>query len=1117
MSLVLQKRYMKKFLLSLIFSLFLVTGVTFAQINTASLTGLVTDPSGAPVPNVTVTLTLKATNAERSITTNQTGYYAFPSVPIGDYVITADLTGFSRTAREFTLQTGQKASVDLSLEVGTQETTVNVEAIAPQLSTQDASVGAVVDNNYVNRFPLLLRGWDDLTKLVAGVQASAQTDQSGVSRAGQFNVHGVRSLQNNFTLDGLDNNSISENVQEMSTQAVRPSVDAIQEFKVTTNPYSAELGRQPGAAISVTTKGGTNQFHGTVYEFLRNRYFDATDFYTNRNGLVKAQNIQNQYGANLGGPILKNKFFFFVDWEGTRVKRQLSRISTAPLANERIGDFTTAGSGAARITYPTIYDPLTKLPFPGNQIPAARLDKSAQKIWSAVPLPTNPGRQVDNYSANLPFRDYSDRYNERVDFQPTSRDAIFVRYSSSFRTRIIPGTFPGIADGTTSANLGNQILNAHAGALGWTRPVTPRIVNELRIGVTRTAASRTQPPFGLNCNNEFIPGIPCHKEIDGGIPRTTFIGFNTSIGSPPFQPAFQNATQYQWADTISWTRGSHQLKFGIDLRLPMRNTIFDIPNVKGTVGFNNIFTCLRNAANACTANTGSSYADFALGQVYSAGLTNLFIADQRIHMYSGFVQDEYKVNRKLTLTLGLRYDYAPNAFEGRNRMANFNPAGSGSLYYAKDGSTEERTLVSADKNNFGPRGGVAYQLSEKTVLRAGYGIFYSMLDRIGSENQLAWNAPGLLDVQKIAPSTATAPLFILQEGFPADYLDPNNPNLFKLVRVRTINPSNPKPYIQQWSAGFQRLLPAGLFVDIDYVGTKATRLNALKNLNQFLTTTVDGVTRSTGVLPYPNFNQIEYMDPMGNSIYHGLDATLERRFKSGLGFRIAYTWSTSIDNSGELLGGGASGGFSQDSRNLRAWRGRSDFDVPQRIIGSYIYDLPFGKGRKFATHGFLAQVLGGFSLSGSAFKQSGRPLTLLATGNSPTIANGLNTATPNIVGPPILPHNIDCWYYHSANPFCRAQLPNATNFAPVPAAGVYGNSGRNTIRGPGSLGTDYSLQRVFQLAETRSLEFKWEVFNVTNHPTFALPSNNVSSSSAGAITSLAGDPRVMQFALRFKF
>jgi hypothetical protein len=1111
---------MKRILVSLVIFLFPATTVTLAQVSTASLTGLVTDPSGAAMPGVTVTLTFEATNIVNSTTTDQTGYYTFPSVAVGEYQITADITGFNRTAREFKLDTGQRARVDLPMTVGSEKTSVTVEAIAPQLSTQDATVGAVIDNNFITQFPLLLRGWDDLTILVAGVQGLRQTDQAGAansSRAGQFNVHGVRSLQNNFLLDGLDNNSISENVQELSTQVVRPSVDAIQEFKIETNPYSAELGRQPGSAISVTTKGGTNKFHGVIYEYLRNRVFDATDFFTNRNGLIKPQNIQNQYGGNIGGPVIKNKLFFFSDWEGTRIQRQLSRIATAPLANERAGIFTTAASGAAKITYPVIFDPTNKAPFPNNTIPGNRLDTSAQKIWSQIPLPTDPSRQVDNFFANQPFTDNSDRFNQRIDWQPTSKDAIFVRYSWSTRIRLIPGTFNGVADGTTSANFGNQNLTGNGVGVGWTRPVTPRIVNELRIGFNRNFSHRQQIPFGQNCNSDYIPGIPCVKQADGGISPITFAGFNTILGSPRFQPGFQATTQFQWADTVSWTHGAHQFKFGVDIRGPLRNTFFDVPNVKGQVVFDKIFTCQRNSASQCVAGTGISYGDFDLGQVQTAGLTNYYVVDQRIHMYSFFLQDDFKVTRKLTLNLGLRYDYAPSALEGRNRMTNFNPAGAGSLVFAKDGSIENRTLVNADKNNWGPRGGLAYQVANNTVLRMGYGIFYSLLDRIGSEDQLALNLPNLIDVTIALPSTAPAPVFILQNGFPSNLLDTTNPNLTQLVRVRSINQNDPKPYVQQWSAGFQQVLPAGLFVDLDYVGTKTTRLNTLRNLNQPISTIINGVQQATTVLPYPAFNQIEYMDAGGNSIYHGLDATLERRFKSGLGFRIAYTWSKSIDNSVEQQGVGGSNAFGQDSRNAAAWRGPSDFDIPQRIIGSYIYDLPFGKGRKFANQGFLAHVLGGFQISGSAFRQSGRPITLFATTNDASIDHGLQHALPNIVGPPILPHSIDCWYYQSNSALCRALLPGQANFAVVPSPGVYGNAGRNILRGPGSIGTDFSLHRDFVFSESRELEFRWEVFNVANHPLFGLPVTNMSGTSAGAITTLAGDPRIMQFALRLKF
>ena len=335
---------------------FLVLPFTLAaQINTASLTGLIKDPTGAVVFGAKVTATSKTTGVEHDTKTDASGYYFFPSLPVGDYNVSAEATGFQRVTGSVLLETAQKGRQDFTLAVGAVQTTVAVEATAPQLSPQDASLGTVVDSAYLSQYPLLLRSWDDLMSLVAGVQGNRYTDQGGgtsFGRTGGFNVHGVRSLQNNFILDGIDNNSISENVQELTTQVVRPSIDSIQEFKIITNPYSAEFGRNPGAAVNVTTKGGTNEIHGVLYEYLRNRALDANDFFSNRNGLVKPQNVQNQFGGNVGAPIVKNKLFAFFDYEGTRIRRGVSRITTVPLPNERIGDFSAAAGAAAGVSYP---------------------------------------------------------------------------------------------------------------------------------------------------------------------------------------------------------------------------------------------------------------------------------------------------------------------------------------------------------------------------------------------------------------------------------------------------------------------------------------------------------------------------------------------------------------------------------------------------------------------------------------------------------------------------------------------------------------------------------------------------------------------------------------------
>ena len=1080
-----------------------------AQISSASLTGLITDPSNAVVAGAKVTVRSQATNLERSTETDSAGYYFFASLPVGSFEVTAEKTGFGPIQETVTLETAQKGRADFKLSVSAVQTAVTVDAVAPQLSQQDASVGSVVDNTYVSRFPLLLRSWDDLLNVAAGVQLSRYTEQGGATSAGRtggFNVHGVRSLQNNFILDGADNNSISENVQELTTQVVRPSVDTIQEFKILTNPYSAEYGRSPGAAVIVTTKGGTNQFHGVAYEYLRNRVLDANDFFGNRSGLAKPQNVQNQFGGNLGGPIKKDHLFAFFDYEGTRVRRGASRITTVPLANERIGDFSPAAAAAAGIApYPVIYDFTTNAPFTGNKIPVGRLDPVMQKLMALFPNPTQGG-QNNNFVRNATISDDTDRYSARGDWTATDRDNVFVRWTMSQRARHIPGNFGGIADGTASSSGGLQNLNAYGVSIGYNHVFNPRILNEFRAGAGRDDSFAQQDPFGLNKTSDFVPGVPVNSAIDGGVSRTTFSGFSTFLGSPDFLPKFQKTLQYQFSDSLALNFGRHSVKVGGDLHAPLRNIFMDVPSTRGTLSFTNIFSCQRNASNTCVSGTGLSYADGLLGYVQQGQLSNVYFIDQRLFMASLFVSDDFKASRKLTVNLGLRWDYSSPAVEGKNHLSNFSPIGSGTLLKASDGSISDRSLVNANYKNFAPRIGLAYQLDSNTVLRAGYGIFYQMFERYGSEDQLSLNAPFLINNVPAVASNATAPVFFLKNGFPLDFLDPTKIDL-RRVRVRAVNPESPNPSVQQWSLGFQRSLPWHMFVQADYVGTKTTHLTALSDFNQPI----------NGVVPYPNFGYIEYRNPTGNGHYNGLDLTVERRFQSDLTFRVAYTVSRSIDNVAEPLN--TNSGNAQDGRNYTAWKAVSDFDIPQRVVASYVYDLPFGKGKKMANSGALMWLVGGFRTSGSWTYAAGRPFTVTAGGGLSNALDpfGAATAVPNIVGAIVQPQNVDCWYYNSRQATCKNLAPGVTDGFQLQASGQRGNAGRNILRGPNTRVFDFSLQRDFPIRENMGLEFRWEVFNLFNTTQFALPARDFSSSAAGTITTLASDPRVMQFALRFKF
>lgn len=1104
----------------------------FAQVNTASLSGLVTDQNNAAIANVAIKVTNPATGYVRAVTTDSAGYYSFQNLPIGQYSVHVEQSGFEAVEEQVTLNVAEKGRRDFSLQVGSTQQTVEVQAQASGLSPDDASLGTVIDRQTIEQTPLYLRNWDDLLRIVPGVQIARFTQQSGATsagRTGDFNVNGIHSLQNNFILDGIDNNTFSENVQELSTESAHPSVDVIAEFNIITNPYSAEYGRAPGAAVSVNTKSGTNQFHGLAYEYLRNQYFDANDFFSNRNHLRKPENNQNQFGGNFGGPFLKNRLFGFFNYEGTRIKQGVSRTATVPLDNERIGDFSPATGQRVGIKYPTIYDPTTGQPFANNQIPQGRIDPVVAKLIALFPEPNiqNNGLfpEVNNYTRNALTQDNNDNYNGRVDWTPSSTDTVFGRYNYSNRYRFIPGYFGGLADGTTTSAWGRQYLKNHSFVLGWTRIVSPSIVNDFRFGWVRNYSFAEQDPFALTqYAGNFVPGIPINPAIGGGVPLTQFTGsLGTFIGSPDFLPKQQAPQQFQYNDTLSLTHGTQTLKIGASLYLPMRNIFQDEPGMRGDMNFTGIFTCQRNASSQCVSNTGFPYADGLLGMVQSNQLTNVHFVDQRLWMVSGFFEDDWKATPKLTFNLGIRYDFATPALNGANQMANFNPD-TASLVFARSGGLKSRSLVNINYKNFGPRIGFAFSPDQKTVIRGGYGIYYTLFERYGSEDQLALNPPFLINKTQSAASTSTTPVMIAQQGFPSNYLDPSTINLNNLTafHIRAVNPQDPTPYVQQWSFGLQRAIGSTWTAEINYVGTKSTHLDTLRDYNQpFISgNTVQTTKNSSGqivpVIPYSNFGYIEYTDAIGYGNYNGLHASLTRRFQNGLSIRSAYTYSHSLDNAPEELE--TNSGGPPNGRNFAAWYGSSDFDIRNRVSVSYLYELPFGHGKPMLNHGPLSWVLGDFRTSGVYTFYSGHPFTVNAGGTlgSALDPNGQATATPILIGKPHIVGDPTCWYYAAKNKACGTLASGLTDAYALPPSGQFGNSGRNTLTGPRTNVFDAALLREFPFGPVNT-EFRWEVFNVTNTPEFGQPGNNFSSNAAGSITTLSGDQRVMQFALRLSF
>src|SRR5262245_25918675 len=670
-----------------------------AQVDRATLTGIVKDPQDALIPHATVTITNLATNVVAKVLTNDEGTYLALNLLPGEYLVQIEATGVQKFEQTIALAIGTRARLDVSLPLGNVGEMITVAGVTPLLSTESAVVGTVVDNNEVSKLPLAIRNWDDLLAMVPGVQSDRYTEQAGgtsAGRTGGVSVHGNRSLQNNFLLDGVANNSFSTNVQELTTQISRPSVDAIQEFKVVTSPYAAEYGWSPGAAIIVNTKSGTNAIRGTVYDFFRNDSLDSINYFAKRANQPKPKNYQNQYGGNAGGPIVKNRMFFFGDFEGTRIEQGVLRTGRVMTADERRGVFPTA-----------IRDPLTGQPFPNNTIPTNRIDPVAANIAALLPLPNASGG--NNFINQPNVEDEVDRYLGRIDL-PLGNDNIFGRYIYTDRFRYVPGWFQGVIDGTSTSAWGRNYLKSHAAVFGWTKVIGSGIVNEARLSYARGTNDGTQDPFGVDGNAQIgFKGVPDNPVVVGGIVGIDIAG-HIRIGSPNFMPKFQHTSQFQYLDTLTWLKGRHQWKFGADIMAPMHNEYFDVAPTRGNLTYNAQFT-------------GNAFADFLLGYVQRAQLTNVFVVNQRVWSTAFYAQDDWRVSDDFTINFGLRYDFMTPPYEADNRLANFDPAGTGQLIFASDGSLEDRALVKPDKNNFSPRIGGVYKLGDQTILRGGYGVF----------------------------------------------------------------------------------------------------------------------------------------------------------------------------------------------------------------------------------------------------------------------------------------------------------------------------------------------------------------------------------------------------------
>jgi hypothetical protein len=914
-------------------------------------------------------------------------------------------------------------------------------------------------------------------------------------------------------LDGIDNNS-----NDNAGNILKTSVDAIEEFKVQTSNYSAEFGRSGGAVINATIKSGTNEFHGTAFEFLRNSALDARDFFAAPDQ-PKAPFKQNQFGGTLGGPIKKNKLFFFGDYQGTRVSAATAAIYSVPTPAEVNGDFSgilgsqvatdalgrpvyqheifdpnstrTVGGSIVRDGFG--FDPTTGLPIAGqaNIIPQSRLDTIGHNMATLYPAPNVAGALANNYNVNPPGHDKIDQMDARGDYNISTRQQIFGRFSLSQRTRFQAPPFPGLADGG-SYSTGNYLEGTRGAVLAHTFTISPSMVNEVRVGFNRNHYKDNIPAYGQKYPGPgfAVPGVPDNATVNG---LTLFSpsGYRR-IGEPGFTPTFSTSQEFQYGDTLNIVHGKHVIKLGPQVRFSQFN-LFQVGQPRGRFNFSGQFT-----RDPISGDGGNGLADMLVGMPASSTISTLTYFGNRQRTYGAFVQDDYKLSSSLTLNLGLRYDYTTPITEAHNRQSNFDFSTGQLIVAGKNGNSDG--LVTTDKADFSPRLGLAWSplKSRKIVVRAGYGRFFSYQEiRTGDPLQLGYNLPFFFEPSFV--SDGITPVLTVSGGFPS--LDISQA---KLAGVTSNDRRLHAPVTDEWNLNIQNQLPGNILIEAAYVGAKGTHLQVLVDHNQDPTPGPGDVQSRR---PYPQYGPFTSIEDHGNSSYHSLQLKAEKRLSSGLMFLSAFTYSKSINDQPEIC---CSSPWPQNSFNLASEKGLSDFDNRLRWVSSFDYELPVGKGRRYLNNNRTADlIVGGWHVGGIFTLRSGFPFSpLMSYDPSNTGSNGL-LRTDRIANGNFSPgkRTPDLWFDINA-------FPN-----PNPNGYEFGNAGKNILDGPGAKTADISIRKLFTITERINLEFRTEFFNAFNHAVFGQPDGTIADGpgAAGVITSTVIPQRQLQFALKLHF
>lgn len=1063
----------------------------FAQ--TAAVNGVVTDSSHAVIAGATVSITNIETALSRETHTNETGNYTFTLLPVGRYKLSAAMAGFNtQSLPEVKLDVDQVVRLDFTLKLGTLNETVQVSASAALLDSETSTVGQVISNKSIVEMPLNGRNYLSLATLTAGTAP----DVGGRTRdEGGFVSGGAHAYQMNVQIDGLDNNTVySGGPIGYEAQAVKPSIDAVGEFKVITNNLSAEYGGRMGGTVLVTIKSGTNQLHGTAYEFLRNDKLDGTNFFANRSGAGKPEYRQNQFGGTLGGPIIKNKLFLFGSFDATRIRSGTSSISTVPTAAERTGDFskirdifdplTTVGTGAA----------MTRQMFPGDIIPTARWDPLFPKLLALYPEPTNGGI-VNNYYFSGADRDDWNNYDFKGDENFNDNNRLSVRYSRRDKDQYQNGPLPLPADGglaTTTTIGSNSVVGSYVRTIGAT------MNNELRIGQSRLPTAFDIPYDTPLFDQYGIKGIPktnFASSNDHGLTRFTPQGY-AELGSRSFWPNTNNIYVTQFNDVLFRSAGNHGIKVGVEFK---HSNVFRNAArfARGQFAFNREFT----ANPQSRSSTGDGLAEFMLGWAAGGSLGNENGENLNTNSFAAFIQDDWKVSQRLTLNLGLRYDifFAPTFPDGRvsNFLLDYSQTGaSGRLAQIRPQNGSD---CGCDQNfrDFGPRVGLAYRLTNKTVLRSGFGLIYGQDDSYSSQASRWMNQSPDFVEYSFATLDRINPLLVLQDGFPAVQLPATEVPGPAKVGINSQSPNMPDQYSEQWFFDVQRELPYDMLMTLGYTGIGAHKLIVGLDYDLPYGPAVSTVA-SRRIFPF--YTGVSRQMPMGNSSYNALLWKVEKRFSRGLSFLSAFTWSHSIDDETEV-GNGTGGNGAVNPWNIELNRGNSYSDVRRQWAFSAAYELPFGQGKTWLNHGGIVNaVFGGWQVASLVTMRSGIPFTVTTSGG---ITNAGGADRPNRIGNGTLPSDqqtIDHWFDTSA-------------FVVQPQY-TYGNAGRNILFGPNLRNLDLSLSKSFSITESKRLQFRAESFNFTNTPAFGQPAATLNGLGVGQITS-AGDPRRIQFGLKF--